>query len=191
MTNIILASQSPRRKELLSHLGFDFDIIVSNIAEHSDLKDVNDFVIDIATQKAMAVKNSDNQKKVYIGADTIVVYGNEILGKPTDTQQARETLLKLSGDEHEVYTGVCLIDNRGEKLNLCSFSQKSTVIFNTIDTYLLDLYLSSGESMDKAGAYGIQGQALSFIASINGSYSNVVGLPIDLVYDELKKMGAI
>ena len=184
--HLILASASPRRKELLGWSHLSFEIIVSAIEENSDFELPSDIVMDLAKQKASAVyKGLDEVKKnqsLVVGADTIVVFEEQILEKPKTVDEARLMLLKLSGQQHCVYTGVALLL---EKREHC-FHVKTDVCFDHIDEKLLEKYLETGESMDKAGAYGIQGAALAFIGDIKGSYSNVVGLPINHVLRELK-----
>lgn len=182
---LILASQSPRRNELLQMAFIPFDIIVSGIDEFSSETEMSQLVMDLSFQKAQAVYQkikNDYAKPIVLGSDTIVVIGNEVLGKPKSREEAREMLKKLSGKRHEVLTGVALIDHTKEK----RFYDRTYVTFETISDELLELYLDTKDSMDKAGSYGIQAQALSFIKKIEGSYSNVVGLPINLVLSELK-----
>lgn len=183
---LILGSQSPRRKELLKASFINYEIYTSSVKEVSDKENVEDFVKDIALLKAedvfVCVKERFENPLV-LGADTIVVINNEILGKPKTRDEARDMLLKLSGKTHFVYTGVCLKSSS----KLTSFSVKTQVTFEVISEDLLELYLDTKESMDKAGAYGIQAYALSFIKEIEGSYSNVVGLPINVVIEKLKE----
>lgn len=182
---LVLASGSPRRKELLASSFLKFDILVSDIEENSNEVLPHDIAMDLAFQKASAIaKSLKDPSKVILGADTIVVFENEILGKPIDKSDAKLILQKLSGKTHIVYTGVSI--SCGDKH--VSFYEETHVTFRTITSDLLDLYLETGDSLDKAGAYGIQGAGLSFIEKINGSYSNVVGLPIDKVIIELKKI---
>ncbi|MFT6632158.1 MAG: septum formation protein [Bacteriovoracaceae bacterium] len=181
---LILGSQSPRRKELLKASFLKYEIVIADLDEISELENPEEIVVDLALQKARAVyKSVDDERSFVIGADTIVVYENEILGKPKDIAEARETLNKLSGHEHQVLTGVSFV----YKNNEYSFYETTQVKFQKITPDLLELYLETGDSLDKAGAYGIQASALSFIDSINGSYSNVVGFPIDKVILHLKK----
>jgi len=181
---IVLGSQSPRRKELLKASFLNYEIVTSNIEENSSHKIPSDIAIDLAGQKAQAVANMVKDKyKLVIGADTIVVHNNNVLGKPKDRQEASNMLMQLSGSCHEVYTGVSFV--MGEKSH--SFYERTLVFFRPISTDLLNFYLDTKDSMDKAGAYGIQGEGLSFIEKIEGSYSNVVGLPIDRVIIEIKK----
>ncbi|MBT4791442.1 MAG: septum formation protein Maf [Halobacteriovoraceae bacterium] len=180
----ILGSKSPRRKELLGASFIDFKIHSSDIEENSTLLSVEEKVQDIALQKAVAVYQTlNNTTNFILGADTVVVLDGKTLEKPADITEARKMLLRLSGRSHEVYTGVAFV--RAEQRT--SFFVKTVVTFHHITEDLLELYLATGDSLDKAGAYGIQGQGLSFIKEVLGSYSNVVGLPIDQVIIELKK----
>ena len=181
---LILGSQSPRRKELLKASFLKYEIVIADLDEVSSLEAPEEIVLDLALQKARAVYERVNDERAFvIGADTIVVYKNEILGKPKDVDEARQTLSKLSGHEHQVLTGVSFVYKDHEY----SFYEKTQVRFQKITPDLLELYLKTGDSLDKAGAYGIQANALAFIDSINGSYSNVVGFPIDQVILHLKK----
>lgn len=181
--NLILGSQSPRRKELLKASFLKYRIVCADIEEISVLVKPEEIVVDLAQQKAQAVYTKlDDPKNLVIGSDTIVVFQGEILGKPKNVDEARETLQKLSGQEHTVLTGVCFFSQK----KVHSFYESTTVKFQEISQDLLELYLETGDSLDKAGAYGIQAEALAFIDSIDGSYSNVVGFPIDKVILNLK-----
>lgn len=182
---LILGSASPRRKELLSYTFCSFDILTSDVAEVSHESSIDKWVMDIAKTKAQNV--FEQASKVYnnpfvIGADTIVVKDNKKLGKPQDKQMAIDTLQLLSGDVHDVLTGVCFKTQHRE---FC-FYQKTQVEFDIISDDLLERYLETNEAFDKAGAYGIQAYGLSFVKSIQGSYSNVVGLPVNDVLRELE-----
>ena len=184
---LILGSQSPRRKELLQWIYVPFKIVTSDIEEVSNEIEVDLLVQDLAKQKAQHV--FDNVKKDYsnpyvIGADTIVVVDNEVLGKPNNKDEARQMLLQLKGRSHRVLTGVCIKWSEGEEV----FFDETKVSFDDMSDELLELYLGTGESMDKAGSYGIQGAALGFIGKLEGSYSNVVGLPVNLVLQKLKSI---
>ena len=179
---LILASASPRRKELLAWSYLPFRIVVSDIEEHSHYTDPKDIVMDLASQKAEAVHLNCDTNELVIGSDTIVVFNDQILEKPKSSNDARDMLMKLSGRKHSVFTGVSF--KCGNKS--AQFYEQTDVTFEEIDSLLLDLYLATGESMDKAGSYGIQGAALGFIGSITGSYSSVVGFPINKVIKELQ-----
>lgn len=173
----MLASRSPRRSELLRAAGFDFTVRVAEVDESIEPGESPDkYVLRLAEEKALAVDIADGE--VILGADTTVALGNEILGKPADGREARDMLNKLSGQCHAVYTGVCL---RTENDVLVDFS-RTDVWFERMGADEIEAYVASGEPFDKAGAYAIQGRASRYIPRIEGSYSNVVGLPIDLVY---------
>lgn len=182
---LILGSASPRRKELLKHAYLNFEIITSDLEEISHFEKPVEIVKDLALQKAKHVFEACNKKNPFvIGADTIVVIDEKILGKPNSREDAKEMLLSLSNKTHHVYTGVAFVWDGKE----CVFYDSTQVSFCHIDNDLLNFYLDTGESMDKAGSYGIQGAALGFIDRVNGSYSNVVGLPVDKVLLNLKKV---
>lgn len=187
--DLILGSQSPRRKELLQWIFIPYKIVTSDVEEISDKNTVEEIVMDLANQKAKDVfekSTKDFENPFVIGADTIVVIDDEILGKPKDREDAKKMLLKLKGRSHRVLTGVSFQSHDIDY----AFYDSTEVHFDEIEDTLLELYLNTGESLDKAGAYGIQGAALGFIKSIEGSYSNVVGLPVDKVLQNLKsKLG--
>jgi septum formation protein len=185
--DLILGSQSPRRKELLQWIYIPYKIITSGIEELSTETNVEDLVMDLASQKAQdvfekAMKSYNNP--FVIGADTIVVVDDEVLGKPKSLDDAKKMLKQLAGRSHIVLTGVTF---RSQNIDF-SFFDKTEVHFDAVDDSLLDLYLDTKESLDKAGSYGIQGAALGFISKINGSYSNVVGLPVNLVLQNMKEI---
>lgn len=184
MYRYILASASPRRSELLSQVGMKFEVIKSDMEEIITSTEPEKVVTELSGQKAQDVYSglSDNDNTIVIGADTIVYNEGRILGKPKDEKAAFEMLKELSGKSHYVYTGVTLIIN-GEKV---SFSEKTRVdVYPMSDDEILD-YIQSGEPMDKAGAYGIQGLFAAYIKGIEGDYNNVVGLPVGRICQELK-----
>ena len=182
MTDIILASASPRRSELMTLAGFRFDVICADIDEIVPEKALpQEVVMSLALQKAQAVAK-DHRKSAVVGSDTVVALDGKILGKPRSEKEAVEMLRSLSGRIHKVYTGVAIIC--GEKVT--SFFEETEVEFYTLtDQEILD-YVATGEPMDKAGAYGIQGRGAVLVKRINGDYFNVMGLPISKVYRELK-----
>jgi len=158
--------------------------MTSNLEEISNETDVCEMVQDLASQKAQAVFEIVKDKfsnPVVLGSDTIVVLDNCVMGKPKDRNEAKEMLLKLKGKTHRVLTGVSIIKDGGH----CTFFDETKVTFENMSDSLLEYYLDTGESLDKAGAYGIQGAALGFIEKVEGSYSNVVGLPVNLVLKKL------
>ena len=186
--SLILASGSPRRKELLSWLNIPFEIVQTDIEEKSTQRTPRLIAEEIARNKGLAayevVKKHPSIGESYfpflVAADTIVVLGDKILGKPKDIIHARSMLTELAGKSHKVITSVHLgmtstIEKRYKEL---IFSTETEVKFENITRDMMDLYLESGESLDKAGAYGIQGQSLMFVSHLEGSYSNVVGLPL-------------
>ena len=192
--NLILASKSPRRKELLGYLDIPFEILTTDISEESEKKKPSEFALEIAQKKGQAVFQILKQRPEFskeffpfsIASDTIVVLGDRIYGKPVDSNDAREILMSLSDHTHKVITAVDVtyLDLSGD-IREFSFFGETDVTFSKISNETLFLYLKTGESMDKAGAYGIQGAGLSFIDKISGSYSNVVGFPLSLLINEL------
>jgi septum formation protein len=182
---LILASRSPRRAELLTAAGFDFTVRAADIDETPrDGEDPRDYVLRLAEEKARAVEAGDDE--IVLAADTTVVQGHEIIGKPKDTEDAARMLRALAGQRHEVITAICL--RRGGRVvhDIASTS----VWFAPLSEAEIAGYVASGEPMDKAGAYGIQGLASKFVERIDGSYSNVVGLPVALTYRLLRSISA-
>ena len=173
---LVLASGSPRRSELLRAAGIDFTVRVADVDEKVLPGELpRDYVVRLSREKARAVAAEGD---LVLGADTTVVSLNEILAKPTDENDARRMLRLLSGKWHEVLTGVSLVN--GSKI--VSDIAVTRVKFTRMSEEEIDWYVASGEPMDKAGAYGIQGYASRFVERIEGSYSNVVGLPVQMVY---------
>ncbi len=193
---LILASQSPRRKELLGWLDIPFEILPSQIDEKSDQEDPTLLAEDIARDKGRDVWEQLQKKEIkdqnlspfIVSSDTIVVKGQKVYGKPTDPQDAKRILKELENSQHEVITAVylCFFDHQSHQLVERVFSEKTKVTFGAIDDDILDFYIKSKEPLDKAGAYGIQGKGLCFIQSVEGSYSNVVGFPLSRFHGELK-----
>ena len=181
---LILASRSPRRAELLRAAGIDFTIRAADVDETPRPgESPRGYVTRLALEKAHAVHAAPDE--TVLAADTTVVIGNEILGKPVDRADAKRMLRALSGREHEVITGICL--RRGDRV--IQDVDVTGVWFSPLSDAEIDHYIASGEPMDKAGAYAIQGLASRFIPRIEGSYSNVVGLPVALVSQALSKLG--
>lgn len=202
MSRIVLASASPRRKELLEQIGMEFEICPAKGEEVITKDTVDKAVMELSRQKAEEVAagilsyNETHPELVtpqdilVIGADTVVAHDGTILGKPKDEADADRMLSLLSGDTHSVYTGVTLvfIDKSGRTGEL-SFYEKTDVVMYPISKEERARYIAGGEPMDKAGSYGIQGQAAAFVKEIHGDYNNVVGLPVARLYQELKKLG--
>ena len=189
--NLILGSQSPRRKELLSWLNIKFKIVTADIDEISKETEPENVAMDLASQKGKAVfsKVPKEQSPVFvISSDTIVVYQGKIYGKPRDKDEARLILGELSNHTHKVITGVSFYfyDITTNKMREHLFYDSTFVSFNEITEDLMDHYLETGDSLDKAGAYGIQGPSLTFISRVEGSYSNVVGFPLDKIIGEIR-----
>ncbi len=172
---IVLASKSPRRKELLSLLDLDFEIITADTDETMDSAlPVSDEVARLSLQKAQAVADKVASNSVIISADTIVTLDGKIMGKPKDKTAAFNMLKSLSGRSHNVLTGVTVM--QGDKR--ITKTVTTAVTFRDITDEEITAYIETGEPMDKAGAYGIQGKASKFVSGINGDYFNVVGLPV-------------
>ncbi len=183
---IVLASQSPRRRELLGGLIKDFDIIADKSEEviNPDMTP-EEIVKSLALEKAENVAKIAGDDALVIGADTVVCIDGKILGKPKDESEAKEMLGTLSGREHHVCTGFALVDNASGK-RVCDF-ERTVVRFKTLTETEIERYIQSGEPMDKAGAYGIQGVGALFVEGIKGDYFNVVGLPICALFKSLKE----
>ena len=202
MSQIILASQSPRRKGLLEQIGLEFEICPAKGEEIITKSIPEEVVMELSKQKAeevaaMVSSFGENHKEIttpsdilVIGADTVVAYDGKILGKPVDEADAKRMLTMLSGNTHSVFTGVTLvlIDKSGRAGELVFF-EKTDVKMHAISELEIDRYIATGEPMDKAGSYGIQGKCAIYIEKIDGDYNNVVGLPISRIYQELKKIG--
>lgn len=197
MREIVLASKSPRRRELLQMLGFDFSIAVSDIDETIEPMSPSETVRELSLQKAMAVwkyeieKNGNTSNKFVIGADTIVACNGQILGKPKDAEDARRMLLMLQGGMHEVYSGVTLVWEEDGNVQKYSFFACTKVIFYPMTNEEIQAYITTGDCMDKAGAYGIQSKAAPFIKEIVGDYNNVVGLPVAMLYQTMKQLNLL
>lgn len=184
--DIILASQSPRRKELLKQLGLAYRVVVADIDEHMDRALPPDRLVEaISAEKAAAAAAAAGVESVIIAADTVVALDGEVLGKPHSEAQAAEMLGKLSGREHQVYTGFTV--RQGERI--ITRSQRSEVWFRPLNEQEIGAYIATGEPMDKAGAYGIQGLGSLLVEGINGDYFNVMGLPVCMLGQTLKEFG--
>ena len=189
MKNIILASASPRRRELLDMVGIPFSVCPSQGEEQIRGSSPKEVVEELCEQKAREVFLKTSGEVLVIGADTVVAAEGNILGKPKNRKEAIQMLKKLQGASHEVYTGVTMLsrDENGEQQK--TFHVMTAVEFYPMSEEEIESYVDTGEPMDKAGAYGIQGKAGIFVKEIRGDYNNVVGLPVARLYQELKEMG--
>ena len=188
--NLILASKSPRRKEILENLGVKFEIITCETDEHTNEKDGKKYVEEIAFRKGDAVRSLLENKgeftndKIILSCDTVVVSADgEIMGKPQDRADAKRMIMAFSGKPHFVISGIALITKEKTVVT----SQSTTVFFDIVDESDVEKYLDTDEAYDKAGAYAIQGYASLWINGIEGDYFNVVGLPVKKLSDTLKK----
>ncbi|MCK4839628.1 MAG: septum formation inhibitor Maf [Desulfobulbaceae bacterium] len=185
---IVLASGSPRRRRFLEELGLDFTVVVADVDESLRSGELpSAFVSRLAREKAVSVA-VDHPGALVIGADTVVVVADEILGKPVDPEDALAMLTRLAGQSHEVWTGFAII--RGTSVAVTR-EVRTEVRFVSAVTDVLAAYVASGEPLDKAGAYGIQGLGGLLVERIDGSYSNVVGLPMAELVEELLRLDAI
>lgn len=179
---LVLASKSPRRSDILKTAGFDFTVRVADADETiPNGTSPEDAVVLLSVRKAMAVERTEDE--TVLGADTIVVLDNKILGKPQDREEAYNMLRSLSGRVHSVFTGVCVIE-KGKTKTLCEETQVEFLPLTDEEIYT---YIDTGDCYDKAGAYGIQSYASKFVKRINGDYFNVVGLPICAIYEKFFK----
>ena len=196
MSRIVLASASPRRRELLSQAGFEFDVIPSKGEEIITKEHPAEVVEELSLQKAREVAErilSGSEEirdfSVVIGADTVVAANHRILGKPADRDDARRMITELQGNVHQVYTGVTLIVKDPDRgLRAATFHECTDVDVCGMTMEEIEDYISTREPYDKAGAYGIQGSFGIYIRAIRGCYYNVVGLPISRLYHELQKL---
>lgn len=187
---IVLASASPRRLELLRQIGIEPEVKVSHVEEKVTSSIPGDVVMELAAQKAMDVASGEPEGTLVIGSDTVVAVDGRILGKPHDHEEAMEMIQSIEGRAHQVFTGVCMV--------LCGMSEKDHQVMTFFDKTDVEVYpmtndeiyqyAMSEEPMDKAGAYAVQGFFGRYIKGLNGSYANVMGLPISKLYQELKKL---
>lgn len=206
---IVLASASPRRRELLRQIGLEFEVMVSNVSEQISAGEPWRMVEELSAQKAGAVLKLLEESKeeaqcfrtdtaadgaglqeavLVVGADTVVSAEGSILGKPADREEAAGMLAMLSGRSHEVYTGVTLIYRSDSgQIQRKSFHERTEVVFYPMSRAEIEQYTATGDCMDKAGAYGIQGFCARYIREIRGDYNNVVGLPVGRLYQEAKE----
>jgi septum formation protein len=187
---IILASGSPRRKELLELIGAEFKIITSNKEEIITSTNPEEVVKELSMMKAEDVAEGITGPAVILGADTVVAHGGRILGKPRDEADAVNMITSFAGDDHYVYTGVCIIRKEADgSVKKISFAEGTRVTVYPMTAEEIERYVASGEPMDKAGAYAIQGLFAPYIKGIEGDYYNIVGFPIAGIYQRLKEEG--
>ena len=203
MQKIILASGSPRRKELLGLVGISYEVHKSDASEEVTSEDPEEIVKELSARKARDVAEKirsgclavspEYRSGTVLGADTIVWKDGRLLGKPADRREAGDMLRFLQGEEHQVYTGVTLIDLRAGQegqVKEDSFAVRTNVFVHAMSEEEIEAYLDTGDAFDKAGSYGIQGPFAAFVDRIEGDYQNVVGLPVCAVYHRLMQMDA-
>lgn len=183
MPPLILASQSPRRSQLLKQMGFVFEVMTSLVDENIDIEDPPEVVKTLSRMKAEAVV-AEVSEGLIIGADTVVALKGKILGKPRDPKEAKEMLQLLSDNTHEVFTGFTMIEVGGRSI---SDYERTAVTFHEIEDWEIENYIATGSPFDKAGAYGIQDRSGLFVEKIDGCFYNVVGFPLTKFYEQLKK----
>lgn len=190
MYRIVLASGSPRRKEILEQAGVKFQIIPSKKEEQIISTNPEDVVKELALCKAEDIAGQLNERVIVIGADTVVVNASKILGKPCDELDAVNMIMNLQGHSHNVYTGVCiLVKDENGILEIRQFAENTKVMVADMTKEQAMGYVLTGEPMDKAGAYAIQGKFAKYIRGIEGDFYNVVGFPIARFREEMKKLG--
>ena len=193
-TKFILASASPRRREIFDNLGFKYEILTTNAEENVDTSDMTPEQtvreLSIAKGKAVAERISGDRENVnlVVSADTVVAASGKILGKPKNRDEARKMLKSLSGKKHSVLTGVCVWGiHANQNTKGCAVVEKTDVYFKKLTNEMIEAYLDTGEYADKAGAYGIQGMGAMLVEKIKGDYFNVVGFPVNSFYELLRE----
>lgn len=184
---LILASASPRRRELLEKIGLPFSVMPARGEEKITKTSPEEVVMELSRQKAEEIAALQQEECIIIGADTVVAMGNEIMGKPKDVADACRMLETISDNCHQVYTGVTIL-RIGKRQKHITFAEKTEVYLYPISSADIRTYIAGGDPMDKAGAYGIQGDFAIHVKGIMGDYYNVVGLPVGRVYQELKRL---
>lgn len=195
MKRIVLGSASPRRRELMTQIGLEFEVVVSDKEERYDSTVPQEIVKELALMKAVNVAaelgaEHGLRDTVIIGADTIVAVDDKILGKPKDEAEAFEMLTELQGRAHQVFTGTAILDYDEDGVcQTLNHVVETKVYVHAMERDEILSYIKSGEPLDKAGAYGIQGAFAAYIDRIEGDYYNVVGLPVSCLYQQLKQIG--
>ncbi len=184
MRPVVLASSSPRRSQLLRGLGIPFCVRPACCDEHSGERDPEKLVCELSRRKALCAQAGEDE--IVVAADTVVCLDGEVLGKPRDEAQAGAMLRRLSGREHAVFTGLTV--RRGGRI--LTRAERTAVFFRTLPESYIEAYVSSGEPLDKAGAYGIQGAGGAFVRRIEGDFYNVMGLPLCALCEMLEEIGA-
>jgi len=187
----ILASGSPRRKELLAQVGIEFDVVVSSIEEKVTGSIPDRVVCELSRQKACDIFSKTEDDVVVIGADTVVSVDGRILGKPCNEQNAAEMLRSISGKAHSVFTGVTLCIRKDGAEERITFAEETRVFVEELSETDIVRYIETKEPMDKAGAYGIQGRFAAYVRGIEGDYNNVVGLPVGRLCKVLRERNII
>lgn len=198
MTDIILASASPRRQELLKQIGIPFRVETASCGESYEKgMGPGQIVLELSARKAdnvfdKIISTGDIEKNIaVIGSDTVVAIDGKILGKPHGTDEAFEMLKTLSGRSHEVFTGVTIMYRINGRISADSFAQRTLVNFRVLTDDEINAYIATGEPMDKAGAYGIQEKGSVLVRGIEGDFYTVMGLPVARVYESLKQNNAV
>ncbi|MEY8391818.1 Maf family protein [Lachnospiraceae bacterium 45-W7] len=187
---LILASASPRRKELLAQVGVECEILPAQGEEITASTEPGQVVLELSRKKAEeTAERAQGSRVVILGADTVVAFENQILGKPRDEKDAKRMLELLSGNTHSVFTGVTLVIVNEGRREVRSFFEETKVTMYPIKEQQILSYIGTGEPMDKAGAYAIQGKCAVYVKGIQGDYNNVVGLPLARIFQELEQSG--
>ncbi|MCI9081904.1 MAG: septum formation protein Maf [Lachnospiraceae bacterium] len=187
---LILASASPRRRELLEQVGAEFEILPAQGKEIIAGRNPRQIVMELSSQKADEIAEKiEDEQIVILGADTVVAYEGQILGKPRDERDAKRMLELLSGNTHSVFTGVTMIIIHKDRKETCSFVEETRVTMYPMKEQQILSYIRTGEPLDKAGAYAIQGKCARYIQGIQGDYYNVVGLPLGRIFHEMEQSG--
>lgn len=189
MKKIILASASPRRREILHNMGLEFTVMPAADEEKTEKVQPPEVVEELSLSKAQNISKQVEKDALIIGADTVVAFDGKILGKPKNQKDAFETLKLLQGTTHQVYTGVTILCGDSGEWVPVTFSECTQVTFYPVSEEEILRYVESGEGMDKAGSYGIQGYFGGYVKKIDGDYLNVVGFPAARMFYELKKRG--